>query len=104
MRCTALILLLVALIHFSVAQTPTPKAWPTAWNATVTITLSDIIIGAPADVYYDANRQMQVVYFSQCAMAGGVVNYQPCVNVQSSQPDNHGVRCACSSFIPLSPI
>ena len=82
-------------VTVSLCQVPVALPWPAAWNATVYVTMSDIVVGAPADVYYDSSELMQVVEFSQCAVAGGTVLNTPCTMIQSSQPDNFGVRLPC---------
>eukprot|EP00339_Tiarina_fusa_P024499 CAMPEP_0117034864 /NCGR_PEP_ID=MMETSP0472-20121206/24793_1 /TAXON_ID=693140 ORGANISM="Tiarina fusus, Strain LIS" /NCGR_SAMPLE_ID=MMETSP0472 /ASSEMBLY_ACC=CAM_ASM_000603 /LENGTH=154 /DNA_ID=CAMNT_0004744157 /DNA_START=123 /DNA_END=587 /DNA_ORIENTATION=- len=53
--------------------------------------MSDTVIGAPATTYYDSTRLMQATFFSQCAIAGGIVNNEPCVQVQSSVSGNFGI-------------
>merc|ERR1712137_28872 len=70
---------------------PPAKSWPSAWNATVSITMGDIVVGAPANTYYDASRQMQATFFTQCGIAGGIVNNEPCTQVQSSVEGNFGI-------------
>jgi hypothetical protein len=90
----ATIVLLVCIIGAVFCQGSGPSAlpWPEAWNATVLVTLSDLVIGAPAQVYYDYTQFMQITEFSQCAVVGGaVLPNEPCTLVQSSQPNNHGV-------------
>eukprot|EP00324_Dicrateria_rotunda_P006703 CAMPEP_0206156018 /NCGR_PEP_ID=MMETSP1474-20131121/2618_1 /ASSEMBLY_ACC=CAM_ASM_001110 /TAXON_ID=97495 /ORGANISM="Imantonia sp., Strain RCC918" /LENGTH=191 /DNA_ID=CAMNT_0053554907 /DNA_START=20 /DNA_END=595 /DNA_ORIENTATION=+ len=70
---------------------PTGIAWPKAWNATITVTMGDVVIGAPATSYYDSTVSMQATFFTQCATAGGIVNLEPCVQVQSSVEGNFGI-------------
>ena len=83
----------VVLISLVQAQSPpTPLPWPKYWNATIQVTMSDIVIGAEANVYYDSTQGYQRVDFTQCAVAGGAVNNEPCTMVFSSVPDNFGVR------------
>lgn len=94
--------LVLVFVVSSFAQSVPAKPWPNAWNATVFITMSDIVIGAPAQTFYDNSRQMQATFFSQCAIAGGTVNNEPCIQVQSSVSSNFGVSILFNDLLPVS--
>ena len=86
-----LFVIALCLVSCYAQSNPPAKSWPSAWNATVSITMGDIVVGAPANTFYDASRQMQATFFSQCGIAGGLLNNEPCIQVQSSVSDNFGV-------------
>eukprot|EP01094_Clydonella_sp_ATCC50884_P025451 TRINITY_DN668_c0_g1_i1.p2 TRINITY_DN668_c0_g1~~TRINITY_DN668_c0_g1_i1.p2 ORF type:complete len:231 (+),score=75.10 TRINITY_DN668_c0_g1_i1:35-694(+) len=65
--------------------------WPSEWNATLQVTLGDLVAGTRAFTTYSAPRSMQITRFDQCANAAGPVLYEPCDLVLSSHPDNFGI-------------
>ena len=83
-------------VTLCVAQRQHALAWPPAWNATITVSMGEVM-NATGSVFYDAGRQIQVVYFEKCAVNGGIVNNLPCIHVESSIPDNYGVSGPPSS-------
>lgn len=95
---TATFCVVFTLVICCFGQSVPAKPWPSAWNATVFITMNDLVIGAPAQTFYDSSRQMQATFFSQCAIAGGTVNTEPCIQVQSSVSSNFGVCKFLSLF------
>jgi hypothetical protein len=98
MKSTTVILVFALFLSVVFAQNPTPIAWPNAWNASILVTVNDIVVGAPAMVYYDNSQNYQRVDFSQCAIAGGPVNNDPCTLIFSSNIGNFGVSDFSLSF------